>query len=191
MKTSVVVLKNASKPNFARGRVANGGCTLLMAVMAGMLALSSCVSTSCTTGQACDECDNGNRSAVGWDMVLIQRPSMGQKTGWSAACRLKDAGVVNLFAPEGTNLVSSDLRQGDRHSIVSGEFDLVTMAAFIDVDHRSHVPCRQPMVGKVGGQRDAIQLFEMVAKVRPPQPSSSSFAGNRWIEMTSTWGPSR
>ncbi len=30
-----------------------------------------------TPGQAYDECDNGNRSAVHWDMVLIQRPDWG------------------------------------------------------------------------------------------------------------------
>ncbi len=30
-----------------------------------------------TPGQAYDECDNGNRSAVHWDMVLIQRPEWG------------------------------------------------------------------------------------------------------------------
>jgi aminopeptidase len=30
-----------------------------------------------TPGRAYDECDNGNRSAVHWDMVLIQRPEWG------------------------------------------------------------------------------------------------------------------
>ena len=30
-----------------------------------------------TPGQAYEECDNGNRSAVHWDMVLIQRPEYG------------------------------------------------------------------------------------------------------------------
>lgn len=30
-----------------------------------------------TPGQAYEECDNGNRSAVHWDMVLIQRPEWG------------------------------------------------------------------------------------------------------------------
>jgi aminopeptidase len=30
-----------------------------------------------TPGQAYEECDNGNRSAVHWDMVLIQRPDWG------------------------------------------------------------------------------------------------------------------
>ena len=31
-----------------------------------------------TPGQAYEECDNGNRSAVHWDMVLIQRPGLGR-----------------------------------------------------------------------------------------------------------------
>jgi len=35
-----------------------------------------------TPGQAYDECDNGNRSAVHWDMVLIQRPEWGGGEIW-------------------------------------------------------------------------------------------------------------
>ena len=35
-----------------------------------------------TPGQAYKECDNGNRSAVHWDMVLIQRPEWGGGEIW-------------------------------------------------------------------------------------------------------------
>jgi len=35
-----------------------------------------------TPGQAYDECNNGNRSAVHWDMVLIQRPDWGGGEIW-------------------------------------------------------------------------------------------------------------
>jgi len=35
-----------------------------------------------TPGRAYDECDNGNRSAVHWDMVLIQRPEWGGGEIW-------------------------------------------------------------------------------------------------------------
>ncbi len=35
-----------------------------------------------TPGQAYEDCDNGNRSAVHWDMVLIQRPSWGGGEIW-------------------------------------------------------------------------------------------------------------
>lgn len=35
-----------------------------------------------TPGQAYTECDNGNRSAVHWDMVLIQRPEWGGGEVW-------------------------------------------------------------------------------------------------------------
>jgi aminopeptidase len=35
-----------------------------------------------TPGQAYDECDNGNHSAVHWDMVLIQRPDWGGGEIW-------------------------------------------------------------------------------------------------------------
>ena len=35
-----------------------------------------------TPGNAYDECDNGNRSAVHWDLVLIQRPEHGGGELW-------------------------------------------------------------------------------------------------------------
>jgi aminopeptidase len=35
-----------------------------------------------TPGQAYEECDNGNRSSVHWDMVLIQRPEWGGGEVW-------------------------------------------------------------------------------------------------------------
>src|SRR4030095_66 len=35
-----------------------------------------------TPGQAYEECDNGSRSAVHWDMVLIQRPEWGGGEVW-------------------------------------------------------------------------------------------------------------
>jgi aminopeptidase len=35
-----------------------------------------------TPGQAYKDCDNGNRSAVHWDMVLIQRPEWGGGEIW-------------------------------------------------------------------------------------------------------------
>lgn len=41
-----------------------------------------CGSLHLTPGQAYDECDNGNRSAIHWDMVLIQRPDWGGGEIW-------------------------------------------------------------------------------------------------------------
>jgi aminopeptidase len=41
-----------------------------------------CGSLHLTPGQAYEECDNGNRSAVHWDMVLIQRPEWGGGEIW-------------------------------------------------------------------------------------------------------------
>ena len=38
--------------------------------------------TLLTPGQAYEVCDNGNRSAVHWDMVLIQRPEWGGGEVW-------------------------------------------------------------------------------------------------------------
>ena len=49
-----------------------------------------------TPGQAYDECDNGNRSAVHWDMVLIQRPDWGGGEVWFDGEPIRKNG---LFVP--------------------------------------------------------------------------------------------
>jgi len=49
-----------------------------------------------------------------------------------------------------------------------GEFDLVTVAAFIDVDDRSNITFGKPLVWVVSGQRHAIQLFDRVLWDRDP-----------------------
>src|SRR3569833_1706606 len=46
-----------------------------------------------TPGQAYEECDNGNRSAVHWDMVLIQRPEWGGGEIWFAGELIRKDGV--------------------------------------------------------------------------------------------------
>ncbi len=50
-----------------------------------------------TPGQAYDECDNGNRSAVHWDMVLIQRPEWGGGEIWFDGELIRKDG---LFLPK-------------------------------------------------------------------------------------------
>jgi aminopeptidase len=45
-----------------------------------------------TPGQAYEECDNGNRSAVHWDMVLIQRPEWGGGEIWFDGELIRKAG---------------------------------------------------------------------------------------------------
>lgn len=50
-----------------------------------------------TPGQAYDECDNGNRSAVHWDMVLIQRPDWGGGEIWFDGELIRKDG---LFVPK-------------------------------------------------------------------------------------------
>jgi len=50
-----------------------------------------------TPGQAYEECDNGNRSAVHWDMVLIQRPDWGGGEVWFDGELIRKNG---LFAPK-------------------------------------------------------------------------------------------
>jgi aminopeptidase len=54
-----------------------------------------------TPGQAYDECDNGNRSAVHWDMVLIQRPEWGGGEIWFDGELIRKDGIF----------VSKDLKQ--------------------------------------------------------------------------------
>ena len=50
-----------------------------------------------TPGQAYEECDNGNRSAVHWDMVLIQRPEWGGGEVWFDGELLR---IDGLFVPK-------------------------------------------------------------------------------------------
>jgi aminopeptidase len=50
-----------------------------------------------TPGQAYEECDNGNRSAVHWDMVLIQRPEWGGGEVWFDRELIRKNG---LFVPK-------------------------------------------------------------------------------------------
>ena len=50
-----------------------------------------------TPGQAYEECDNGNRSAIHWDMVLIQRPEWGGGEVWFDGELIRKNG---LFAPK-------------------------------------------------------------------------------------------
>jgi aminopeptidase len=50
-----------------------------------------------TPGQAYKECDNGNRSAVHWDMVLIQRPEWGGGEIWFDGEKIRQDG---LFLPK-------------------------------------------------------------------------------------------
>jgi aminopeptidase len=50
-----------------------------------------------TPGQAYEECDNGNRSAVHWDMVLIQRPERGGGEVWFDGELIRKNG---LFVPK-------------------------------------------------------------------------------------------
>jgi len=50
-----------------------------------------------TPGQAYEECDNGNRSAVHWDMVLIQRPDWGGGEVWFDGELIRKDGV---FVPQ-------------------------------------------------------------------------------------------
>ncbi len=50
-----------------------------------------------TPGQAYEECDNGNRSAVHWDMVLIQRPDWGGGEIWLDGDLIRKDGV---FVPK-------------------------------------------------------------------------------------------
>jgi aminopeptidase len=50
-----------------------------------------------TPGQAYEDCDNGNRSAVHWDMVLIQRPDWGGGEIWFDGELIRKDG---LFVPK-------------------------------------------------------------------------------------------
>ena len=84
--------------------------------------------------------------------------------GWSADRRLKGAGVVNLLASDGMDLGGGDFGRSDGPSVIGCEFDRVTAAAFIGVNHRSHITRSKPVFGEVSGQRHATQLFDRVRR---------------------------
>jgi hypothetical protein len=81
---------------------------------------------------------------------------------------LKCAGVVNAFASEGTALVGGDVRHSDSPSVIGREFDLATVAAFIDVNDCSNITHGKPLVPVLSGQHHAIQLFDRVLWDRDP-----------------------
>jgi aminopeptidase len=58
-----------------------------------------------TPGQAYEECDNGNRSAVHWDMVLIQRPDWGGGEIWFDGELIRKDG---LFVPKDLKPLNPD-----------------------------------------------------------------------------------
>jgi aminopeptidase len=58
-----------------------------------------------TPGQAYEECDNGNRSAVHWDMVLIQRPDWGGGEIWFDDELIRKDG---LFVPKDLKPLNPD-----------------------------------------------------------------------------------
>ena len=58
-----------------------------------------------TPGQAYEECDNGNRSAVHWDMVLIQRPEWGGGEIWFDKELIRKDG---LFVPKDLKPLNPD-----------------------------------------------------------------------------------
>lgn len=64
--------------------------------------------------------------------------------------------MVDFLASEGANLVGGDFGHSDGPSVIGGEFDLVTVAAFIDVNDRSNIT--RPLFQ----QRLETRLREMV-----------------------------
>jgi aminopeptidase len=59
-----------------------------------------------TPGQAYEECDNGNRSAVHWDMVLIQRPEWGGGEVWFDGELIRKDGIFLPKELKGLNPAS-------------------------------------------------------------------------------------
>ena len=62
-----------------------------------------------TPGQAYEECDNGNRSAVHWDMVLIQRKEWGGGKIWFDDELIRQDG---LFVPKDLKALNPDKLRG-------------------------------------------------------------------------------
>jgi aminopeptidase len=49
-----------------------------------------------TPGSCYDECDNGNKSAIHWDLVLIQRPEYGGGEIWFDDVLIRKDGIFVL-----------------------------------------------------------------------------------------------
>src|ERR1035437_3776582 len=99
------------------------------------------------------------------DQALPERPIyLIRRAGRLADCRLECAGGGNFLTSAGADLVGGDFGHRDGPAVKGREFDLVTAAAFIDVNDRPHITHGQPMVGEIGGQRHAIQLFDHAGK---------------------------
>jgi aminopeptidase len=64
-----------------------------------------------TPGQAYEVCDNGNRSAVHWDMVLIQRPEWGGGEVWFDRELIRKDG---LFVPKDLRPLNPEKLAGGR-----------------------------------------------------------------------------
>lgn len=58
-----------------------------------------------TPGNAYDECDNGNRSAIHWDLVFIQRPEYGGGEIWFDDILIRKDGI---FIPEGLKCLNPE-----------------------------------------------------------------------------------
>ena len=56
-----------------------------------------------TPGQAYEDCGNGNKSAVHWDMVLIQRPEWGGGEVWFDGKLIRKNGRFVVPSLEGLN----------------------------------------------------------------------------------------
>ncbi len=63
-----------------------------------------------TPGQAYEECDNGNRSQVHWDMVCIQRPEYGGGEVWFDGKLIRKDGV---FLPKSLQKLNPDYLLGE------------------------------------------------------------------------------
>ncbi|HEY1765345.1 MAG TPA: aminopeptidase, partial [Opitutaceae bacterium] len=62
-----------------------------------------------TPGQAYEECGNGNKSQVHWDMVCIQRPEYGGGKIWFDGKLIREDG---LFIPKALQKLNSDYLLG-------------------------------------------------------------------------------
>ena len=71
---------------------------------------------------------------------------------------------MNLLLSEMPDLIGAHLRHRNSPSIKGGKFDLVAVAAFIDVNDRPDITNRKPVIGKASDQRHAVQLFDHADK---------------------------
>jgi hypothetical protein len=77
---------------------------------------------------------------------------------------MQRSGVMDFVSREGSNLIRGDFRDGDGVSIECGKLDHEALAAFVGVDDRTDIACREAVLRQVNRQRHTIEFSNHTGK---------------------------